>query len=71
MAEIPRRAVVSATQPAGSKEIVMLVSGCSATTWKKVSPDPNLTLALGLAFGLAFGLGLGLALALALTLTLT
>jgi len=35
MAEIPRRAVVSATQPAGSKEIVMLVSGCSATTWKK------------------------------------
>ena len=35
MAEIPRRAVVSATQPAGSSEIVMLVSGCSATRWKK------------------------------------
>jgi len=35
MAEIPRRAVVSATQPAGSSEIVMLVSGCSATKWKK------------------------------------
>jgi hypothetical protein len=39
MAEIPRRAVVSATQPAGgSSEIVMLVSGCSATKWKKVGP---------------------------------
>ena len=67
MAEIPRRAVVSATQPAGSSEIVMIVSGCSATQWKKVSPGPNLTLALGLAFGLA----LALALAHTLTLTLT
>jgi hypothetical protein len=33
MAEIPRRAVVSATQ-VGS-EVVMLVSGCSASKWKK------------------------------------
>ena len=33
MAEVPRRAVVSATM-AGS-EVVMLVSGCSATRWKK------------------------------------
>ena len=35
MAEIQRRAVVSATQPAGSSEVVMLVSGCSASRWKK------------------------------------
>jgi len=33
MAEIPRRAVVSATQQ--GDQIVMLVSGCSATKWKK------------------------------------
>jgi len=40
MAEIPRRAVVSATQPAGSSEVVMLVSGCSTTKWKKGGEAP-------------------------------
>ena len=35
MAEVPRRGVVVATQPAGSKEIVMLTASTGAGKWKK------------------------------------
>ena len=34
-AESLRRAVVSAVQPAGSKDIILLVAGASAVRWKK------------------------------------
>jgi len=34
-AELPRRAVVTAIQPSGSTDLILLVAGASASRWKK------------------------------------
>lgn len=34
-AEVPRRCIVAATQPAGSSELVLLTAGTGAARWKK------------------------------------
>lgn len=35
MADVPRRAIISAIQPPGTSEVVLLVAGTSASRWKK------------------------------------
>jgi len=36
--EVPRRALVAAVQPEGAADVVMLVGGCTASSWKKAEP---------------------------------
>lgn len=40
-AELPRRAVVTAIQPSGSTDLILLVAGASASRWKKGSGEAD------------------------------